>query len=240
MQNEWVYNLLVSRDDKLYIATANGLSCLDLKTNSFVSTFGENRLCLYRIIYSLCEDSQGNIWFGSTPGLFCYDVKTKKLSQYTTKDGLPNDVVCGIKEDWDNNLWISTYNGLSKFYIKTKTFSNYFYADGLQGSEFSRNAVFKDSTGDLYFGGMNGVSYFNPRDIVNQQKKIDVHITGLYLHDKAVVKGMKSGNHEIINTAITEAERFNLDYEDISFRLELPPFSFVNPGQNPSLYSNKQ
>jgi len=237
LQNEWIYSLLVSRDDKLYMATTNGLSCLDLKNNSFTSTLGENRICPYRIIYSLCEDSQGNIWMGSSTGLFCYDIRSKKLKQYTTKEGLPNDVICGIEEDWDHNLWISTYNGLSKFDLKSNTFSNYFYNDGLQGNEFSRNAVFKDVNGDLYFGGMNGVSYFNPRDIINEQKKIDVHISGLYIHDRNVTIGMKSGRYEILNSSITEAKTFNLNYTDNSFGIEFSSFSFVNPNQITYMYS---
>ena len=237
LHNEWIYNLLVSRDNKLYIATTHGVSCLDLETKSFISTFGENRICPYRIIYSLHEDISGNIWMGSSTGLFCYNTKTKRLSQHTTKDGLPNDAICSIMGDWDNNLWISTYNGLSKFDLNTNNFSNYYYNDGLQGSEFSKNACYKAPNGDLYFGGMNGVTYFNPRDIVNEQKKIDVNITGFYIHDKQITKGMKSGNYDILDASITETEKINLYYTDNSFSIEFSSFSFVTADQVTYMYS---
>ena len=37
--------------------------------------------------------------------------------------------------------------------------------DGLQNDEFSDGAFFKDHRDFLYFGGVSGFSYFNPRNI---------------------------------------------------------------------------
>jgi ligand-binding sensor domain-containing protein len=34
----------------------------------------------------------------------------------------------------------------------------------------STECPFKDKQGIIWFGGMNGITYFNPQDIINRQK----------------------------------------------------------------------
>ncbi len=40
----------------------------------------------------------------------------------------------------------------------------------ITGNEFYKNASFKDKQGIIWFGGMNGITYFNPQDIINPAK----------------------------------------------------------------------
>lgn len=56
------------------------------------------------------------------------------------------------------------------FNLNTHTFSNFYADDGLQGNEFSKNASFADHNGILWFGGTNGITYFNPQEITNPAK----------------------------------------------------------------------
>ena len=37
--------------------------------------------------------------------------------------------------------------------------------DGLQGNEFNGNATFKSNSGELFFGGINGLNAFYPEEI---------------------------------------------------------------------------
>ena len=60
---------------------------------------------------------------------------------------------------------------------KTTNLSNYYVSDGLQGNEFYKNASFKDKQGIIWFGGMNGITYFNPQDIINPAKTWNIRIT---------------------------------------------------------------
>jgi hypothetical protein len=65
-------------------------------------------------------------------------------------------------------------------------FINYFVGDGLQGNEFSKNASFKDANGIIWFGGTDGITYFNPQEITNPAKKWNIRITDFYLHNQPV------------------------------------------------------
>jgi len=62
-------------------------------------------------IWSIFEDSRGNMWFGSYLGGICrYDGRS--LTYYTIKEGLTNNAIRAIIEDRNGNIWIGTDWGL--------------------------------------------------------------------------------------------------------------------------------
>jgi hypothetical protein len=73
--------------------------------------------------------------------------------------------VYGILKDSGNGYWISTNNGIYKLDQNLKSFRQYDLNDGLQSLEFSGGAYCIGMDGTYYFGGINGVNYFNP-DII--------------------------------------------------------------------------
>lgn len=229
LHNSWVTSLLVTRNGKLYLGTYDGLSCLDLKTESFLSTYGVNRQMAGIIVYSLFEDSRGTIWVGTSEGLKYINPKTHDIVSFTMDDGLPSNTICSIKEDKKHNLWISTNYGISKMNLDKKDFINYYAGDGLNGNEFSKNAAIIDNRGQIVFGGISGIAYFKPEDIIVERKKLEVVITDFYIHDTAVKEGMKSGAFQIINTSVMKATEFHLSNHDNSFSIEFSAMEFNNP-----------
>src|SRR5262249_13171744 len=100
------------------------------------------------------EDRDKNLWIGTQGGgLFLFSKKDGRFTQYTTKDGLPSNMLLQFLEDANRNLWISTFNGLVKFNLKARTFRNFTQSDGLQSNQFSFNAATALSTGEFLFGG---------------------------------------------------------------------------------------
>ena len=237
LHNAWVNTLLVSSDEKLYIGTVNGLGCLDLKTNSFVSTLGVNNIFSRYIINSLAEDEQGNIWAGTSEGLLCIDKLTQEVSTFTTDQGLPSNVIQAIEIDSAGNIWLSTNYGISRLNPEDTLFTNYYASDGLQGNEFSLNASWVDKEGQIIFGGLNGLSLFHPSEITGQRKNLEVRITDFYIHDHPVRKGTKSGPFEIIDTTIMHANKFHLSHDDNSFSIEFSVLDFNNPERITYMYS---
>jgi sugar lactone lactonase YvrE len=85
---------------------------LDLKTSD------TDRISQY--VVKTYEDKNGNLWFGTiSNGAARYD--GKKLSWFSTKDGLPSTVVTSFAEDKDGNLWMGTHEGICKFDGRTIT-----------------------------------------------------------------------------------------------------------------------
>ncbi|MDD2436455.1 MAG: two-component regulator propeller domain-containing protein [Massilibacteroides sp.] len=230
LANYWINCLLLSSDStKLYIGTYDGLLCLDIPKNDYGSTFGTVQLLKTRVIYSIYEDKPGNIWLGTSEGLIRVDKDTHALSSYSTEDGLSSKVICAIRGDQAGNLWISTHYGISQFNPEREDFINYYASDGLQGNEFSKCVSFIDHNDNIIFGGINGITYFDPSEIKFQKKKLDVRISDFYIHDQPVRKGTKSGSKSVIDTTVVDANVFHLSQKDNSFSIEFTVMEFNTP-----------
>lgn len=55
--------------------------------------------------------------------------------------------------------------GISKLDTNTMTFETFNIIDGFQGNEFNGRAYYKNKSGELFFGGINGLNIFRPNDI---------------------------------------------------------------------------
>jgi ligand-binding sensor domain-containing protein len=181
------------------------------------------------IVNNFKEDSHGNIWLGTSAGGLCYfDYQKRTFTTFTDKHGLADNTVFSILEDNNQQLWLGTKNGLSKFDPVSKTFTNYDYKDGLAGNIFgtgdrARAAHLKGKDGTLYFGGPNGLVYFDPAQLTANSHIAPIVITQFKLFDK-LVKGSNESN-EII-----------LDYNQNYFSFEFSSLSFYNPAKNKYAY----
>lgn len=70
-------------------------------------------------IMTITGDDLGNLWIGTyDAGVWCYD--GKKITNYTTKDGLTGNAIMSIYKDSKGTLWfgvdkggVCTFNGKS-------------------------------------------------------------------------------------------------------------------------------
>ncbi|NDV57108.1 two-component regulator propeller domain-containing protein [Bacteroides sp. 519] len=231
--NSWICCLFYSNDNKLYVGSYDGVNCIDLDTYDFKNL----KLFSSHLIYSIYEDKDGVIWMGSAQGLCKWDKTTGETTKFTTANGLPSNTIYAIEESDDDFLWLSTNAGLSMLRKKNNQFVNYYVGDGLQGNEFYKNASLKDSKGIIWFGGTNGITYFNPREITNPAKKWDVRITEFFLHNRPVRKGMKSGKYNIIDSPVFNADEFHLSHNDNVFTIEFAPVELNAPERITYQYS---
>ena len=133
----------------------------------------------------ITEDSKGNIWIGTHSGGFNkFDKAAQTFTRFTTRDGLPNDVVFGILEDESGFLWISTMKGLAKFDPGKKSFRVYDQADGIIHNQFNWHASYKDKYGKMYFGGNNGFILFDPKTILIDTVQSQIAFTSFKVFDK--------------------------------------------------------
>jgi ligand-binding sensor domain-containing protein/class 3 adenylate cyclase len=117
-------------------------------------------------VLSICEDKENNLWLGTLGGGFNkLNPMTETFELYTESDGLSNNTTYGLVIDENGDIWVSTIFGISKFNPKTKQFRKFNEGNGLQSNEFNNNAFYQSKSGRIYFGGINGFNYFNPKDI---------------------------------------------------------------------------
>ena len=79
-------------------------------------------------VWSITQDKNGLIWFGTLDGLCSYDGFT--VTTYKTIPGDSSSISENCRHDvyvdTDNNLWVAHTSGISKFYQQTSSFDNIF------------------------------------------------------------------------------------------------------------------
>ncbi|WP_159452588.1 hybrid sensor histidine kinase/response regulator transcription factor [Pedobacter nyackensis] len=185
---------------------------------------------------TLAEDHDGNILIGLYyGGLQVYSPKTRKITaKYTTTDGLCNNNVLSIVEDKQRNLWISTINGLSRLKPDRKTFQTYTMTDGLAGDEFNFNSLYKTENGTLYLGGLNGITYFNPEEIEQNNYHAPLSFIGLRLFNHKVEKpGEKDG---ILQKNIIFSPKLTFNSDQNVFTIEFALLNYIKSKKNKYAY----
>jgi signal transduction histidine kinase/DNA-binding response OmpR family regulator len=139
-------------------------------------------------IFALHFDRNGMLWIGTWHGgLLRFDTEREHWTHYGTEHGLPDNTVFGILEDDEAHLWLSTYKGLVHFIPcdspgckpGTHTFNRH---DGLQGDEFDAEAFYRSESGELFFGGENGLNVFRPQDIALNEHEPTLAISSATLN----------------------------------------------------------
>lgn len=185
----FVRKIFKDKDDNYWLAVGwkSGLVKIDVKNKKFIKyryKEGDKSSLSDDIVMSINQGFDGAIWIGTSNGLNCLDQATGEIKIYKEKDGLANSYIYGILLDEQGNLWMSTNGGISKFNVVSKSFENYAYSDGLQGNEFNVISYFKSITGEMFFGGVNGVSSFRPSQLEAKNKMMfPVRISGLFVYN---------------------------------------------------------
>ena len=119
--------MLEDREGNLWFASADNLDPngpLGKGQQSHLAQSGGRDMPSTPQINFMHEDAQGLLWFASETGLLRFDPKSEAYTAYTTREGLPDNVVQCVLPDQAGNLWLSTNNGLSRFNPRDNTFSN--------------------------------------------------------------------------------------------------------------------
>ncbi|PKB44842.1 ligand-binding sensor domain-containing protein [Cellulophaga sp. RHA19] len=185
--------------NELVLATEDdGVLFFNLQTEELTHLKKENGI-LGNSIYSLYIDPKtDNYWIGSLGGISIYNKQKGIINNSTDNEGLPSHMVYGLLDNEDK-VWISTTKGIAVIDKQTYTITAFNPKEGWQASEFSEGAYYKDNKGLLFFGGVNGLNYFNPNAMsfnpnkpklkveFNQQKITEKKLTRAHSKNDVVV-----------------------------------------------------
>jgi ligand-binding sensor domain-containing protein/signal transduction histidine kinase/DNA-binding response OmpR family regulator len=169
-------------------------------------------------IKSLYEDSNSVLWIGTNGGgLNALDIDQNTFYSYTNEDGLANNVIYGILPDEENNLWLSSNKGITKFtpsesLENSPEIVNYANYDGL-ATEFNTGAYYKDISGNLYFGGLEGYYWFKPNQLEENNVLPKTTITNLEIFDES---------HPLVQNLDLKHDQNTLTFTFSSLQFSLP------------------
>lgn len=215
--------------DQLYIGTADGLCIAHYKGNGVIAGKSHHLFRTLNIRHICPSADKKSVWVATNNGLYLVDGKTHNYTRYGVAQGLANNSVEALTLQGDF-LWIATDDGLSCFDTKKKLFTNFYQDDGIQDNEFNRGAIVT-MNGNIYFGGIGGICYFNPKSILNDKIKnedLRIKFVDLIVGGNPKHKGDLSGSYEIMTDILDDCEKFQVSSRDNHFILTLS----VNGAQN--------
>ncbi len=178
---------------------------------------GQNGL-EYNTISCIYEDKNQNLTVGTNgAGLIFYNPQSKKIKTLNRSNGLPSDLVQGVLYDEFGNLWASTSRGLASISLSPNdtTFKVFDKTDGLVSTEFNYGSYVKLSDQTLMFGGIDGLVYFDPGEIKNQDYLPRIIFEELDLFNKK-----EESNATHLLTDINSIDEVTLKYFENSFSLK--------------------
>ena len=171
-----------------------------------------------KVIFALYND-KGNLWIASSNGLIVYDIhRNKIIKTFTIGNGMPGNAIASIEKDAAGNFWCGSSVGLIKIDSQANRITHIKASAGLPSNEFNIDCSTADSLGNLYFGGFNGVSFFNPSKFsINQ------------FSPPPLIESVKISNVEIqFAESISYASKIWLSYLQNFITLEYGVTNFVN------------
>ena len=235
LSNDWVFQILIDSEENIWAATAWGLSILKNGSSSFqnyhyndhdsTSISSNELICLF-------EDKEDNIWVGTAYGLNLYNPDKNNFTRFIK--GIRNPYISSISQDNSGNIWVSTLGGLSMIKASDKkTIINLDKTDGMRSEEYNPRAVYKNTQGRLFFGGIKGAVAFFPNKLKFNTQKPNVLITSLKLFNQEITD---YSDKSILKKHISMTDRIELHYEDNVITLGYVALNMIQPEKNQYAY----
>jgi ligand-binding sensor domain-containing protein/signal transduction histidine kinase/AraC-like DNA-binding protein len=245
LADNFVTALLKDTKDGLWVGTQNGLNYFNTSTQSFTRLYRRGRKTQYQISHNhvtyFFKDSKARLWIGTEDGLNYFDVKTQRFHTLTTVLGLADTFIHAITEDKDQNLWFSTDQGLVKLTFKKFVVpftaddlrvSIYSARDGLASNQFSNTCGLRLKTGELAFGGINGLSIFSPDKLIENTNESTVALTEILINNKRVPISKESA----IQRSPTMVDKIVLNHDQGLVTFKFAALNYINPEKNQYAY----
>jgi len=230
LQNNFARFVYEAPSGNLWLGTGGGFALFDRQSESFrtyarraddpASLANDN-------VMDLLEDGAGGIWVATYGGgLDHCSIASADCVHFTTADGLPTDSIYSLIPDDEGYLWVSSNQGLSRFDPRTRTIRNYDASDGLGGNEFNGRSFFVAEDGEIFFGGMHGVTSLYP----GQAKDSD------YLPPIVITAFRRFDAVETFDRPVHEVDQIRLSHKDDFFSFEFAALDYTNPDKTRYAY----
>ncbi len=174
MAEKWQF---VEEDNGMWIAAQNGLYFMDYQ-KGIVSRYGMQEPDRHYLpanqFHNIYKDRDGAYWLATgDAGLIKVALDSAGnihlLKHLTRGLGLPSNELYAIYKDDFGFFWISSANGLIRYDEKSGLLDVFYEEQGITNNEFNRLSYFQSSSGRIYFGGLNGVTAFDPKDFTEPE-----------------------------------------------------------------------
>lgn len=231
-----IYAIASTNNNHLWFGGRDGLLKLNTQTRQTTRLLHEpgNRASLSNNrVYAITQDSKGALWIATKKGVNRLNPDRETFVRYGEEEGLANNTTYSVLIDSNQHLWFSTNKGLSRFDPSKETFLNFTVDDGLQSNEFNVGAYYQSTNGELFFGGIRGLTSFYPEQITLDSISPQVALTDFLLFNKSVSHRTQP---DILSSPIDTTNKIELNHQQGVFSIEFSAMQFEVPHRNQYAY----
>lgn len=142
LKSTTIWSIYITRKNEHWFGTTNGPALLDTRTKKFTHpiSFFNNM-----IIYSILEDKNGSMYFGTDKGIYIREKNKTDLKNIGIGEGLSNDKVRVLFEDSKGKIWVGTMKGT--YYLEDGKAIDFNERLNLPGAPVT--SIIQDSTGRI-------------------------------------------------------------------------------------------
>jgi signal transduction histidine kinase/DNA-binding response OmpR family regulator/ligand-binding sensor domain-containing protein len=227
------------RAPQLFVSSTHGLKRLVidqrgevLRTVVYTGTSSPNSLSS-NYTYPICQKNDSTYWIGTIGGgldcLVLHKDDSYNVRSFCDNVGIFKDVE-SLELDDAGNIWMGG-NGLQCLNPTTHKLTRYDKNDGLQGNSFKVNASYSGVDGKLFFGGINGLNYFNPAEIRANPVPARPVLTDLLINNQRPQYGRPDSSGNTLDQIISYCSSLSLDYRQNNFVLSFSAMHYANPAK---------
>lgn len=233
VEDKVIYSFMPDRQGKMWVGSfGKGIHVFDAEGNLLLNLSIDQGFCS-NAINDLYMDSRGGIWVATRRGV-AHFANTNSPLEYVVYDetsGLENAHVRAIQEDLSGRIWVSTNAGISLLNEKENSFDNFNHQDGVPLGDFINGCALVTANGDLYFASLNGISFFNPKNLERNYSITPVEIISVEEFGKNIENQSEETN------ILPIGDKINLPYDRNSFRITFAVPNYALSGQMEYAYT---
>ncbi|MFY0713638.1 response regulator [Seonamhaeicola sp. NFXS20] len=188
-------------------------------------------------VSDIAFDNSGKLWAATREGLSYFDVNKNNFVPITGYNGLASKWVTDMLLDINGNLWLNVNNNsVAKINPVNDSYNIYHVNSGNRLDFFSSRGFYNFNDSNIYLGGKNGIIYFSPYSIKeNQQSPLPI-ITEIKIDNEIILPGSKINDETPVIKDINETKTLNLSYKNRNFSFQFSSPSYSNERLNKFQY----
>lgn len=186
--NDWIKTLFTDSRKRLWIGTADGVSCMDTETHRFYN-FKKNKTLEGYTIFSFAESRQGEIYAGTSHGLFVFDSKHSMFRPVTDTAEMGTLSIRSIATDSRGYVWLGTQNGIWTINKDKRLRKAYAWQQRGASNEFTTTPPVAHAGGLIAMATTKGIVTFTPgKTAISKMRPDKVWLTSILANNKPVLK----------------------------------------------------
>jgi signal transduction histidine kinase/DNA-binding response OmpR family regulator len=215
--------ILIDSKDRIWITSYSGLYMFN--GNAYYEFKAAENYSLSissNYVYAVYEDSQGNIWVGSSAGLDKITIDKENIAiekQSIFQQNLPKNIK-NIIEDNNHQLWLSYNNELVLYNPQNKQIRFFQINKDVPLLEFSEQVCAISNSSHIFLGTTGGLLTFHQNNTAHESEHVPVYFTDFRLFNESQKVGVKNS---ILKQSILKTKTIYLKHNQNFISIEFTP-----------------